>query len=257
MDKETAKRILLGYRPGTADASEPEILEALRLADSDPELNEWLRQQLAWQATISSRLREIAVPPGLKERILARQKVVTPLWRRREFLLAAASLALLVSVLTWWLRQPEEDESFAGFRSRMVGFASRQYSMDILTTDPKQIREYLARQGAPADYVLTPALEKTTVKGGAQLSWQAHSVSMVCFDLPPKQTIYLFILDRSAFHDGKLPGPSPEIAIMHRLTTASWSRGGKIYLLAAPAPESMLKKLLSQKKTEPLPGVQL
>ena len=47
MDKETAKRILLGYRPGTADASEPEILEALRLADSDPELNEWLRQQLA------------------------------------------------------------------------------------------------------------------------------------------------------------------------------------------------------------------
>ena len=38
MNRDEAKIILLLYRPGTADAGDPEVAEALTLAKNDPEL---------------------------------------------------------------------------------------------------------------------------------------------------------------------------------------------------------------------------
>jgi hypothetical protein len=82
------------------------------------------------------------------------------------------------------------------------------------------------------------------VIGGAKLSWQGHPVSMMCFTGPTNEILFLFVLDRAALHDGHLPADAPAIVPMRRLNAADWSRGDKIYLLAAPIDEPELRKLL-------------
>jgi hypothetical protein len=248
VNREEAQRILLAYRPNLPTGRDPEMDDALALAQSDPDLRSWLARQQASHQAIRREMRSIPVPSGLKARILVQDRVVVRLWRRPEFLLAAACFALtLVLAGLWQVKSPKEDLSFAGFRSRMVSFALREYSMDILTPDSVQLREYLRSHGAPGDYRLTQGLSATPLKGGKRLSWQAQPVSMVCFSLPKNGTLYLFVMEESGLHGGNRPGNRPMIEPVKGILTASWAQAGKVYLLAAAAPErAALEKSLPE-----------
>ena len=92
MDKAQAKEILLSYRPGRDDTLDPQIAEALRLLDQDPELARWFVEQQRADEVIRARLRAAPVPADLKQRILAEQKIVRPdfAWRRPVLIAAAA-----------------------------------------------------------------------------------------------------------------------------------------------------------------------
>jgi hypothetical protein len=243
---QDAKRTLLAYRPDSVDRDDPEVAEALDLAQRDPALQAWLERHEAFQNTVRSELRSLPVPADLKARILSRSpapnKVVRLDWHRPAWLLAAACVTLALVLSALWIQRPREDETFAGFRSRMVGFSLREYRMDILTSNPGQVRDYLRQHGAPADYVLTPGLQTTPVMGGARLSWQGHPVSMVCFSLAEKQILYMFVVDETAVRGGKSPGGSPVLQSTKGLMTASWSQAGKIYLIAAATRPQVLEQ---------------
>ena len=73
MNRDEAKTILLLYRPGTADAADPQTAEALALAKGDPELASWFETHCARQFVIGEKFRQIAVPAGLKEQIISEQ----------------------------------------------------------------------------------------------------------------------------------------------------------------------------------------
>jgi len=49
MNHNEAKDILLLYRPGTADVADPQIAEALALAQRDAELARWFGEHCARQ----------------------------------------------------------------------------------------------------------------------------------------------------------------------------------------------------------------
>ena len=66
MNRDEAKNFLLLYRPGTADADDPQIAGALALAKRDPELARWLEEHCARQEALRAKFREITVPEGLK-----------------------------------------------------------------------------------------------------------------------------------------------------------------------------------------------
>ena len=248
MNTEEAKRILLAYRPGTPDRDDPEVAEALQVAQHDSTLQRWLDQQTAFQETVRREVRRVAVPAGLREQILAQRKIVTPIWRRPEVLLVAACLALAVILTALWARPARDEESFAGFRSRMVGFALRVYRLNIVTNDLELVREYLRSAGAPADLKLTPALANSPVKGGGKLLWQGNPVAMVCFGLPQTNgTIFMFVADESAFRRGPKPGSNPVLEQVSGMMTAGWSRDGRIYLVAVEAGPGVLKKLVASR----------
>jgi uncharacterized membrane protein YbaN (DUF454 family) len=247
MDRERAKQILLAYRPGTEDESEPDVAQALDLAKRDADLHEWLQEQTAFQQAVRAQLRSISIPPELKDSILARRKIVTPIWRRPELLLAAACIAIAFVLTAFWVRGRSEDETFAGFQKRMVGFALRLYRMDIETNDLVQVGQFLAAKGAPTNFALTPGLRQTPVKGGAYLTWQDHPVSMVCFTLPKAQTLYMFVMNQSAIQKGRLPGPTPILQFANGIMIASWSQNGRVYLIAADPNAADLKKLTGSK----------
>jgi hypothetical protein len=255
MNCDEARKILLLYRPGTADADDPQIAEALALAGRDAELARWLEAHCARQHALRTRFGQITVPAGLKEQIISEQRARERMTHSRPRLALAAVLVavlvLLVSLARFWpgAAGRPNDDTLAAYENQMVGIALRGYGMDLSTKDPAQVRAYLAQNQAPADYVLPAALQKAVVTGCAVEGWQKVKVSMICFrsgrTLPPNQSsdLWLFVVDRASLKDAPAPGPL-RFTTVNRLITAIWSRNGKVYLLGTAGDESTIRQFL-------------
>jgi anti-sigma factor RsiW len=242
MDSQQAREILLCHRPGIDDASDLDLAEALGQAKRDPELAHWLEQQGALQKAIRSRFREIPLPAGLKERIMAERRIVRlPVWwKSPAFLAAAAGIVLIIGLASLWF-MPREDHSFLAYQDRMVRNVLRNYTMDMVTNDLPQIRDYLQKNQAHGDYVLTPELEKLPGEGCAILRWNDRPVSLICFDAGNETDLFLFVIDRSDVPDAPAP-PKAQFRKVNKLMTASWSAGNKAYVLAGPGDQQFLQR---------------
>src|SRR5436189_6217115 len=106
MTREEAKQILLCFRPGVVDEADAETVQALKLAEKDSELQQWLEKHRAFQCSVREQLRQTPVPKGLKARILAERPRSKSIWQKQEFLALAASIALLLSLAGYCLARP-------------------------------------------------------------------------------------------------------------------------------------------------------
>ncbi len=244
MNTEQAKEILRLYRPGSSDEREPEMTAALAQTRRDPELASWFEQHRAFNETFRQRLQQITPPADLKNQILAnhlRSRVIV-WWKRPEFLAAAAVLVMLVCLAAFWLA-PQPANGLAEFRLRMAKTALRPYNMDLVTNDLAQIRTFLARTGAPADYALTPPLKQLAAVGCARLKWDNHPISMICFQLKKNSLLWLFVAEGGVFH--QVPNlPKPELQPVGKMMTATWTNQGKTYLLAVVGDKTLIEKYL-------------
>jgi len=252
MNRDEARNILLLYRPGTADAGDPEIAAALASAKADPELNNWLTEHCARQETLRAGFRKITPPAGLKEQIISEQAARgRPAYRRQRLVLAAAVAVAVVAILMplGLQRQSRPDDTYAIWRNRMAKVALLGYRMDLVTNNPAPVRAYLAQNQAPADYVLPAPLEKTAVTGCAVEYWHGAKVSMICFHTGKpllqgaQSDLWLFVVDRSRVKDAP-PADSRLFAQLSRLGTLTWTEGDKLYLLATEGDESTLRQYL-------------
>jgi uncharacterized membrane protein YbaN (DUF454 family) len=250
VNREEAKNVLLLYRPETADAGDPQIAAALALAKNDLELARWLEEHCARQNALRNKFRQIAAPAGLKEQIIseraAHERII--FWRR-NLVLATAAVAVAFLILAPFWFHSRADDTFAIYRSRMVGAALRGYAMDLVANNPAQIRAYLAQNHAPGDYVLPAPLEKVAVTGCAIESWQGVKVSMICFHtgkpLPPgeQSDLWLFVIDRASVKNAPPAGP-PQFARVKQLVTAVWAQDDQLYLLGTEGDEQTIRRLL-------------
>lgn len=241
MNREEARFILMAYRPGDRDARDLEVAQALALAESDPALRLWLKHQLASQAVLRESLQQIPVPPNLRERILATPAVVELLIpsRRRLWLPLAAAVALLLGLAALWFKSGSED-SFATYRDRMARKVLREYTMDIVTADRTQIHQFFATNGAPAEFSLPQPLENLPALGAGLQRWQGQRVSMICLNGGAQGTLFLFVVETAGLKQP--PGASPEFVPVSKLMTASWTQGGKAYVLAGTSGREALRK---------------
>jgi len=162
-----------------------------------------------------------------------------PGWRRPVWLTAAVAVLLLLGLAGVWLR-PRVPNRFGNHQARMVGEAQREYTMDLVTNDMRQVREFMAQRSAPADYSLPRGLAHCQLTGGGRLTWRSNPVTMVCFDRGDKQMLFLFIMKRSAV---KAPPPErPRLARVSQMLTASWTRGDNTYVLAGPEEADFVEK---------------
>lgn len=251
MNREAAKTTLFLYRPGTTDALDPEISEALEYVKQDPDLGRWLEEHCAMHEAIRTKFAQIAVPAGLKEQIISERRVRTApkRWRRIAVIAAGvATVAALIFLLPTLFKTPAED-TFEHFRGNMVGIAQNLYRMDLLTNDLVQIRRYIAGQHAPAPSPLPAGLLNAEVAGCAVEEWQNTRVTMICFRTgKPLATgrlsdLWLFVIDR----DRVLEPPtiaSPQFQQVDKLITASWTQGSRTYVLATEGDDQLLRKFL-------------
>ena len=247
MNIDEAKKILIAYRRGSRDIDDSEVTEALSAARQMPELQAWLDQQAHRHSTIRAAFRDIPVPDDLADRILAGSNVVIvprAAWMRREVLACAAMIAAMLILLFFFSRTVSSSDSFEIFRSRMVRSVLREYRMDIVTNDIVQIRGFLARNQAPADYILSEKLTSFSPVGGGVLSWQDRRVSMVCLDSGRTNMLFLFVVDRDGMRHP--PTIAPAFAKVNKLMTASWSQGDKVFLLAADMSQGDLNAMIAR-----------
>jgi hypothetical protein len=111
------------------------------------------------------------------------------------------------------------------------------------THDLNQIRDFLAKNQAQADYQLTPTLERTPAEGCSILNWHGHKVSLLCFDLGNDNDLWLFVVDRTALPDASAT-EAPQFTSVGKMATASWSQGDSAYLLAVNGDTETLRKYL-------------
>lgn len=241
MTRSEAKQVLLLFRPGGSHADDPEMAQALEQVRHDAELRHWFDEHCALQATVRAKFNEIEVPADAKARLLAAQKIVRPnvWWRQPASWAAAAVVAVLIGLSTVWVK-PRTPDRFADYQSRMVRTVLREYRMDIVTNDMRQIRRFMAAQGAPADYVLPTGLEQLQLTGGGLLRWRSKPVAMVCFNRGDNQMLFLFVLDHSAVKDP--PPEVPTLSKINKLLTASWTGDGKTYILAGSEEADFVRK---------------
>lgn len=211
-------------------------------AGNDPELDQLRKESAEFNARVHHALAEIPVPPELREQILARRKIV-PLsgWRRHQALLRIAAAFLILGTLVVVFRRPgSEDKTFAGFRTRMVSFALRQYSMDIHTNQFAAVQSHLASHGAPAEFSLPPGLAARPVVGGASLEWQGKPVGMVCFKAIGGETLYMFVITSTDAPGSRDFEASPQ----KTLGTVTWRSAGKTFLITGQVPLQELEQLV-------------
>jgi hypothetical protein len=241
-----AREFLLLYRPGMADTADPQMTEALELARQDPDLGRWFEQHRVFQKAMRAKFQQIEVPAHLKISLLTQRPaqqtfIPQPWWRSPVWLTASVAVLLLLGLAGAWLK-PHTPDGFANYQSRMVSEAQREYRMDLVTNDMKQVRQFMASRGAPADYDLTPGLGHLQLTGGGRLTWRSHPVTMVCFDRGDKQMLFLFVMKRSGVKDP--PPETPQLAKVLQIRTASWSHGDNTYVLAGPEEADFVKKYL-------------
>jgi hypothetical protein len=248
MNTQQAKEILSLYRPGTADAEDPSFAEALRLCGQDPELERWFNDRCAVYAAVREQFKRVAVPDGLKAQILSERKVHAPAFWRRPVVLAAAAAVVLFAGL-WFSRSSGKGPGFSAYLDQMVSKAFRGYGM-FETTSPEQVRAYLAKQQAPANFVVPENLQRNAkLLGCAAVTWEDKPTSMICFHsgkpLRAGQTtdLWLFVTERGTV-PGAPTGTAPTLARVNTATTASWSEGGKTYVLIADGDEAFIRKYL-------------
>ena len=70
MDKEDIKLHLAGYRPELYDDDDPQIAAALAAAKADPELSQWLDEQIAFDREFAASLTGLAPRDEARDSLL-------------------------------------------------------------------------------------------------------------------------------------------------------------------------------------------
>ncbi len=245
MDSQQAKEILLSYRSGVDDATDPSIAAALSQLERDPELASWFEKLQATDNIIRRQLRKTPVPFDLKHRILTEHKVVRPHfgWRKPVFIAAAAAAIIVLSVLSTWVFYRSSGNGLNAYRTDMVRYVSSSYSSTFIkATSFDELRQVLAARQWPTDFIIPDRLKSVTVIGGGAVEWKGHKVALACMK-EGRRGLWLFVIDKSALPDA--PGTeAPRIEEVESAPTAAWSQDGKAYLFTVQGDEALLRKYL-------------
>lgn len=243
MDREQAREILFRYRPGTDATIDPQVVEALRLLDTDPELAQWFSQQQQADEAIRASLRAIPVPADLKQSILAEQKIVRVDfgWRRRV-LVAAAAIVVIAAVAEWVMLRPGINNAFSAYRTYAVAYVSDSYVVNLKASNFDELRQVLAQRKWPTNFIVPDSLRTATVVGGGAFEWNGHKVALACMK-EEAHGAWLFVVDNATFRDPPTT-KTPRIEMVDATPTAAWTQNGKTYLFTVQGDEAFLKKYL-------------
>jgi hypothetical protein len=253
VDSHQAREILASYRPGTADAAEPQMAEALEQVKRDPELAAWFQEHCAVYQAIRAKLKSVPVPPNLKREIIAGRAYhprvtsfagIIPLPAQAKILLAAAAVVAITAIAWFQFNSRPAENTFFRYADRMARSVQRSgvTYMQKYATNQTDVLAYFKSKDRPTDFNLSDSLKQLPAEGGSAITWNNHPVEMICLK-GNAGNLWVFVMDKKVVPDA--PGAKAQFRKIGNLMTASWSNGDKTYLLAAAGTDEDLKKYLN------------
>ena len=264
MNREEAKIILQSFRSNGRDVDDPFFAEALALAKMDAGLAAWFAEQQQFDGSAGREIKSLPVPPDLKAKILAqgnpqRRNIVEPpaaVWWRQllsfnspvSWAMATAVVVLLGLAIFWG--QPKNNARFADYSAEMVSAAVHDTNhVDVLNNDMKQVVAWLGEHHGENKFVLPAALNGGSgLMGCRVLDWHGRKISMLCYQFNGSAHVDLFVAEANVFPDAP-PVDRPQFASSDGMPTASWSHGGKVYLMVSHGDPAILEKILRPETT--------
>ncbi len=263
MNREEAQFLLSAVRSDQIDPGDHEIAEALRLLETDPELQRWYDEALRFDRAVSDRLTEVLPPSDLKTGILTGIRVSRPgPWRRRSVLLIAAACVTLGFLFTSFVGLDSFQRSDGGrvtaaeFTSGMLSAIANLDSLDHQSSNPADIASWLREQGVESTPEITvaaaPGEKDHSFTGCKIIDWQGHKVSLVCLHQLDREggriDLHLLTVPAEAVEGlsrdeviAQLPGAkSPGSG----WSTAMWQSGNLVHLLVAEGRHSDPRSLV-------------
>lgn len=248
MDNREARSILYLHRMGESALDEAKLREALRKAEADPSLAQWWQTEQELDQVIASKLAATRVPSDLKARIHAGTppgrppQAVRSSWSRTVLALAASIVVLGVLFSSW--RGPfQPAASLANYRDEMVSFIKVPPNLELESTDLTRLQEFLAQADAPAGFAVPKNLERYEPVGCRVLRFRGHDVSLVCFKIGHNQLAHLFVADAKLIPNAGRSS-APIFAAERDWMTATWTEGGRAYLLTVKGDRAATEKFL-------------
>jgi hypothetical protein len=239
MDNQQAKHYLSAYRPGGQDAANPGLQEALRQAGQDPVLHAWFRKEQALDAAVAEKLRAVRPPAGLKEEILAGQKLArrSRWWGSvARWPLAAAAVLAAGAFLFWhpW-RASGPAPLMVEFRRDVSGVVAGGFVPDRFVQGAAQAGQWLASQQAPVTASLPGFLKDSQNYACKVLAWKGTKATMMCFTTR-QGPVHLFIVDLKVL-SGQASNWKDGEERLQGLPTLAWTDRGQAYVLVAENPK--------------------
>lgn len=249
MDNREAKFILKAYRPEGRDAANPDFREALEQAERDPELGVWLQQERAFDDAFAAKLKEVPVPPNLKEEILAGQKIIPmpSIWQRPPALVAMAAAAVFaIGLLLFTMLAPDmgaQQLAWKDFQKAAINkYEDPMFRLKKMTDNTEEVRAWLAQEQAPRGFVLPEGMRQKPPVGCTTFKVDGHTVSLVCFMTKTGELAHLFMMPRSGLSNPPQDG-DPAFVKDGAWSTASWSDGKLAMMVATKAPMPLLQEM--------------
>ena len=248
MDNREAKFILNAYRPGGQDANDPRFAEALQQVRRDPVLERWFSEAIAFDATMTEKLRAIEVPPDLRENILAGAKVSRPLRWSKPFVKWAIAAALIsIAILGSLIWHNTRPAYLAGWQNQALEVIStlvrNETSFDAQSGNAGELLAWLRVNHAPAAQELPENLGKLPSLGCKRFSWNGIPVSVSCFMRRDGGLIHL-VITNAVPPSARPPKTAPEFVRQGGWATATWREGDTTCMLALEGSRDQLRTYL-------------
>jgi hypothetical protein len=249
VDNQEAKFILNAYRPGGQDARDPRFAEALEQARRDPVLEQWFKESVAFDATVTEKLRAVAAPGDLRNNILAGVKMSRPRrWSKPFIKLAIAATLISMAILGSLIWHETRPAHLAGWQNEAVAVISslvhHRSNFDAQSHNPAELLSWLHSKYAPAAQKLPSTLEKLDSLGCKTFSWNGTPMSVICFTRPDGGLIHLVATESTQATDHGAKA-KPTFVQQGGWTTATWREGDKVYMLAMEGSPEQLRPYLS------------
>lgn len=244
MTKDQAKYILQAFRQGEDATVHPDLEEALELLGQDAGLQNWFRQEQAFDEAFSSKLAQIEPPHGLADAILSQiivresNVVEFPWWKQFSVWGAVASMVLVLGLALipgrFWVEPgPVTIPVLREFANQTLKGPSRFASK---SSDWAELVSYLGEQDMPTPVNLPGRMKEMPAKGCMTLEYQDKPVGVICFGNNGKS--HLFVVNTGDFPE--LPNrDKPVLEQSAYATTAYWTEEDRHYLLVTHDPEEL------------------
>jgi hypothetical protein len=154
----------------------------------------------------------------------------------------AAVAFILASLGAILLMIPQRPTQLASFRDTMARSSlQEQGHVEFESHDVASIQQWLQSKNMPTNFDLPAALQAGTPQGCRVVDWNGHQATMICF-IVNGEHMDLFVMDRAGLPDFPENG-APQFASADGLMTATWTGGGKVYLLTGQN-QAVLQKIL-------------